>query len=91
MSDNSAFDSLPADVKPQTAAYPGYEHTGSYVFCVEYQKLYVDTEQALKAKGPLKKLKKVQKRVDKQWFKMHPVDKEIDAAGENDGENDGEI
>ncbi|GAA5917966.1 hypothetical protein JCM8208_007480 [Rhodotorula glutinis] len=81
MASDSAFDSQLADVKPEAPAYPGYQHAGALVFCVEYQKLYVETEQALKAKGPLKKHKKVKKRVDKQWDKMHPVDKSVEANG----------
>jgi len=63
-------DSFLSDVKPQAWAFAGFEHTGALVYSVEYQKLYVETEQALKAKGPLKKANKVKKRVDKKWLKV---------------------
>ncbi|GAA5847755.1 hypothetical protein JCM9279_005019 [Rhodotorula babjevae] len=80
MTSTSPFDLLPADVKPEAPAYAGFEHRGALVFSTEYQKLYVETEQALKAKGSLPQAKKVQKRVDKKWLKMHTADENVEAV-----------
>ncbi|GAA5829841.1 hypothetical protein JCM11251_007904 [Rhodosporidiobolus azoricus] len=71
------------------SSFPG---PGRYVFSLEYQKLYVETEQQMqKKKGEGKKVKagKVRKKVDKEWNKRgmsHTVDL-FPPAGASNGDN----